>query len=197
VRRVGVVITVVVVVALVALAAAWVARRMFRRVTVYEFERGLRYVNGRFKDVLEPGRYWVYRPAVWVNTIDIRPQVVLVPGQEVVTSDGLQLKSVELKDLMFPGALKRIFAQVVEARQQGLAALEKARGETAALRNLANAARLVEAAPALLQLRLLQQIAASTGNTIVFGLPSSNTPLPIRGDTDPQRTELEPPPSEE
>ena len=35
-----------------------------------------------------------------------------------------------------------------------LAALEKARGETAALRNLANAARLVEERPALMQLRL-------------------------------------------
>ena len=42
-----------------------------------------------------------------------------------------------MRDLTFPGELKKIFAQVVKARQEGLAALEKARGETAALRNLA------------------------------------------------------------
>jgi hypothetical protein len=31
---------------------------------------------------------------------------------------------------MFPGELKKTFTQVVRARQEGLAALEKARGET-------------------------------------------------------------------
>lgn len=61
---------------------------------------------------------------------------------------------------MFPGELKRIFAQVVQARQEGLAALEKARGETAPLRNLANAARTLAANPALLQLRTLQTMEA-------------------------------------
>ena len=35
---------------------------------------------------------------------------------------------------MFPGELKNIFAQVVKARKEGLAVLEKSRGETAALR---------------------------------------------------------------
>src|SRR5688572_29596279 len=55
---------------------------------------------------------------------------------------GVRLRSLEVKDIMFPGPLKRVFAQVVEAREEGRAALEKARGETAALRNLANAARL-------------------------------------------------------
>ena len=109
---------------------------------------------------------------------------------------GVELLRVDAKDLMFSGPMKRIFAQVVEARQQGLAALEKARGETAALRNLANAARLVEERPALMQLRLLQQIAGSSGNTVILGMPSSSTPVPIRG----QRTgegELPAPPAEE
>ena len=95
---------------------------------------------------------------------------------------GLDLHRLDLKDIMFPGDLKRTFAQVVAARREGLAALERARGETAALRNLANAARMMETNPALLQLRLLQQLGASGGNTIVLGLPSSTTPLPLRGD---------------
>lgn len=91
---------------------------------------------------------------------------------------GLELEAVDVKDLMLPGELKRMFAKVVEARQEGLAALEKARGETAALRNLANAARLLEGSPALAQLRLLQHLASNSGNTYVLGVPSTLVPLP-------------------
>jgi len=86
-----------------------------------------------------------------------------------VADFGVALRSVELRDVMLPGDLKRAFAQEVVARKEGAAILEKARGETAALRNLANAARLIEDNPALYQLRVLQQIGASTGNTIVLG----------------------------
>jgi regulator of protease activity HflC (stomatin/prohibitin superfamily) len=42
---------------------------------------------------------------------------------------------------------RRAFAESLKARKEGRAALEKARGETAALRNLANAARMVEQSP--------------------------------------------------
>jgi regulator of protease activity HflC (stomatin/prohibitin superfamily) len=84
---------------------------------------------------------------------------------------GLKLLSAQIKDFTFPGKLKEIFAQVVAARKEGLAILEKARGETAALRNLANAAKLLEANPQLLQLRLLQSLGQSSGNSLVFGMP--------------------------
>jgi regulator of protease activity HflC (stomatin/prohibitin superfamily) len=93
---------------------------------------------------------------------------------------GLRLLDAEIKDIMFPGELKRVFTQVVKARQEGLAALEKARGETAALRNLANAAQLVERNPAILQLRMLQAIGQSGGNTVVMGMPPQSTTIPIR-----------------
>jgi regulator of protease activity HflC (stomatin/prohibitin superfamily) len=93
---------------------------------------------------------------------------------------GLRLISVGVKDIMFPGSLKEMFAQVVSARKEGLAALEKARGETAALRNLANAAQMVESNPGLMQLRLLQSLGGSTGNTLVLGLPGQTAAIPIR-----------------
>ena len=51
------------------------------------------------------------------------------------------------------------------ARVKGL---EKARGETAALRNLANAASLLENNPNLMQLRLLQSLEKNSGNTVVL-----------------------------
>jgi regulator of protease activity HflC (stomatin/prohibitin superfamily) len=93
---------------------------------------------------------------------------------------GLQVLSVSIKDLMFPGELKKIFAQVIKAQKEGLAALEKARGESAALRNLANAARMIENNPALLQLRLLQAIGETSGNTVVLGLDGQITIPPNR-----------------
>lgn len=81
---------------------------------------------------------------------------------------------------MFPGNLKQMFAQVVKARKEGQAALEKARGETAALRNLANAAKMIESHPNLLNLRLLQSVGESSGNTLVLGMPSQATTFPIK-----------------
>jgi regulator of protease activity HflC (stomatin/prohibitin superfamily) len=86
---------------------------------------------------------------------------------------GLAVEAVEIKDVMLPADLRRAFAEALKARKEGQAALEKARGETAALRNLANAARMVEQSPALLQLRALQTLgSASTtsGNTFVVGM---------------------------
>ena len=81
---------------------------------------------------------------------------------------GVDLLVVNIKDMMFPGELKNIFAQVVNARKEGLAALERARGESAALRNLANGAKVLENNPHLMQLRMLQVLEKSSGNTVVF-----------------------------
>jgi regulator of protease activity HflC (stomatin/prohibitin superfamily) len=237
-------------------------------VTVLEYQRGLKFVNGKFSGVIGPGRHWLWRQTHEVRVVDTRESLLPVPGQEVVTSDGVSVKlslavryrivdpvvavtriedyrgaayvllqvalreivatmpiddvlerretigpatfercveptkelgveliGVQVKDLMFPGPLKKVFAQVTEARQQGLASLEKARGETAALRSLANAARLVEANPSLLHLRTLQQLAASSGNTLIVGLPQSSTPLPVNRQpaTEPQLPEGEGP----
>ena len=90
---------------------------------------------------------------------------------------GLNLISADVKDIMFPGEMKKVFAQVVKAQKEGQAALERARGETAALRNLANAARTLDDNPNLLQLRALQALSDSSGNTLVLGLPSNVLPL--------------------
>jgi regulator of protease activity HflC (stomatin/prohibitin superfamily) len=252
-----VIAVVVIAAALVAGLAVWrLWSVVLARVTVYEYERGLRFDRGRFSAVVEPGAYRILRSRTRITTIDVRPTLVAVPGQEVITADGvsirislaaefgivdpvtavikngdyveklyvalqlalreivaateidalleqratvgarlaemthdeaarlgLDLVRVDAKDFMFPGELRRTFAQVVAARKEGLAALERARGETAALRNLANAARMMESSPSLLQLRALQEIGRSGGNTVVLGLPSSVAPLPLREGT--------------
>ena len=91
---------------------------------------------------------------------------------------GVELLGVDVRDVMVPAELKRAFAGIVAARREGEAALERARGETAALRSLANAGRLVEDNPGLLQLRVLQQLGASSGNTIMLGWPGAGRPAP-------------------
>jgi regulator of protease activity HflC (stomatin/prohibitin superfamily) len=86
---------------------------------------------------------------------------------------GITVEQLVIKDIMLSGELKKAQAEVLVARAQGLAALERARGETAALRSLANAARMAAANPALLQLRLLQQLGGSSGHTVVVGAPAA------------------------
>jgi regulator of protease activity HflC (stomatin/prohibitin superfamily) len=72
---------------------------------------------------------------------------------------GLKLHAVEVRDIMLSADLRRAFSETLKAKQEGQAALERARGESAALRNLANAARLLEGQPALVTLRFLQTLA--------------------------------------
>jgi len=92
---------------------------------------------------------------------------------------GINVLAVEVKDTMFPAELKRAFADVLKAKQEGQAALERARGESASLRNLANAARVLEGNPALMNLRLMQSLTAAqnAGNTLVLGMPGGFVPL--------------------
>jgi regulator of protease activity HflC (stomatin/prohibitin superfamily) len=91
---------------------------------------------------------------------------------------GIEVLSVEVRDLMVPGDLKRLFAGVVAARKEGEASLERVRAETAALRSLANAGRMVEENPGLLQLRMLQQVGGSTGNTVMLSMPDGHAGTP-------------------
>jgi len=92
---------------------------------------------------------------------------------------GINVHAVEVKDVMFAAELKRAFAEVLKAKQEGQAALERARGESASLRNLANAARVLEGNPALMNLRLMQSLTAAqnAGNTLVLGMPGGFVPL--------------------
>jgi regulator of protease activity HflC (stomatin/prohibitin superfamily) len=92
---------------------------------------------------------------------------------------GVSVLAVEVKDLIFPADLKRAFSDVLKAKQEGQAALERARGESAALRNLTNAARVLEGNPALMNLRLMQSLATAqnAGHTLVLGIPGGFVPL--------------------
>jgi regulator of protease activity HflC (stomatin/prohibitin superfamily) len=62
---------------------------------VKQFERGLKYVQGRFDGILEPGRYtfWNHHAArVTVQVLDARVQQLKIEGQELMTKDKVTLR---------------------------------------------------------------------------------------------------------
>src|SRR5919109_647495 len=78
---------------LAALAAALVTRIwLLERLRVFEFERALTYRRGRFAGVLGPGQHWLFRPTTTARKLDVRPRFVSVPGQEVLSADGVGLR---------------------------------------------------------------------------------------------------------
>lgn len=89
---------------------------------------------------------------------------------------GVTVSSLALRDLVVPGEQRALLAQVVNAQLAGRAALERARAETAAVRSLANAASMMNDNPALYQLRLLQEMSNTKGNTFIVGTDPSSLP---------------------
>lgn len=90
---------------------------------------------------------------------------------------GVNVERVLLTAVNLPPETRKMFTDVERAKKEAQASLERARGEQAALRVLANAARLVNDNPALANLRLLQAVESSKGaTTIVIGNPAAPVP---------------------
>lgn len=111
------------------------------------------------------------------NEISTKLEQALKPRAEAV---GLAVVRAGIRDITFPADVKKAFTQVSTAEKAAQAQLAKSRAETASLRALANAAKMIENNPNLLALRSLQSISElsnSSGNTIVLGVPSPMVPL--------------------
>ena len=74
--------------------------------------------------------------------------------------------------MILPPERRSAYADLVTARTRGQAQLEAARAETAALRSLANGAKLLDDHPALAQLRIIQSL--PVGSTIELNLPRAD-----------------------
>ena len=71
---------------------------------------------------------------------------------------GIVVHGTVVKDVILPHELRAAYAELVSAKARGQAQLEVARAETAALRSLANGAKLLDEHPALARLRLVQAL---------------------------------------
>ena len=228
--------------AIIAIALIWfIWTRLFRSVTIYEYQKGLKFKNGQFQETLGPGRYTYYTRTSEIGVFDLRPSILPINGQDLLTADqasvkislsvsfkvinpktltykyenyreflyneiqlklrdiisrieieglvnsrnklneqlneltcgdglvdGLTVLSAEIRDIMLTGDMKKTFSEVIKAKIEAQSALEKARGEAAVLRSLANSAKMMENNPELAKLRLIQTIESTQGNTFVL-----------------------------
>lgn len=93
---------------------------------------------------------------------------------EATDAWGVQVQSVELKDVLLPEDLKRVIGKQAEAERERRAVIIKAEGEVAAADNLAKAAGILSGADGALHLRTLSTIndvSSDQSNTIIFALP--------------------------
>jgi len=87
---------------------------------------------------------------------------------------GVDVASVELKDIELPPDMIRTIAKQAEAERERRAVIINSEGEVSAAENLAQAARILAGSNGALHLRTLNSmndISSDASNTIVFGLP--------------------------
>ncbi|MBU1102595.1 slipin family protein [Patescibacteria group bacterium] len=87
---------------------------------------------------------------------------------------GIEVQSVELKDVTLPEEMKRVIGKQAEAEREKRSVIIKAEGEVIAAKNLAIAAATLSASPGALHLRTLNTIndvSSDQSNTIVFAVP--------------------------
>jgi regulator of protease activity HflC (stomatin/prohibitin superfamily) len=85
-------------------------------------------------------------------------EAVTVAARTAGATVGIDVVEVVVKDVILPVELRSAYAELVTTKTRGLAQLEAARAETAALRSLANGAKLLDEHPALARLRLVQAL---------------------------------------
>src|SRR6267143_974230 len=87
---------------------------------------------------------------------------------------GIEVSAVEVKDVDLPPEMKRAMARQAEAERERRAKVINAEGELQAAEKLAQAAHIIGAEPAAIQLRYLQtvtEIASENNSTTIFPLP--------------------------
>lgn len=87
---------------------------------------------------------------------------------------GVDVESVELKDIVLPEDLKRTIAKVAEAERERQAVIISSEGEVAAAENMAKAAHTLSGQAGALHLRTLQSIndiSSDQSNTTVWMVP--------------------------
>jgi regulator of protease activity HflC (stomatin/prohibitin superfamily) len=87
---------------------------------------------------------------------------------------GIDVQSVELKDIVLPESLKRTIAKVAEAQREKQAVIINSEGEVGAAKNMAEAAGILAQVPGALHLRTLQSIndlSSDQSNTTVWMVP--------------------------
>lgn len=138
-----------------------------------------------FKELAKPAEHlyrelqFGLRAAVGTRSLDellenktVIDEVVTAQVTAKLAGYGLQLDGVGVKDIVLPGEMKTILAQVVEAGKAAEANVIRRREETAATRSLLNTAKVMEGNPVALrmkELETLERVAERIDKISVFG----------------------------
>ncbi|MEQ1530072.1 MAG: slipin family protein, partial [Methylococcales bacterium] len=98
--------------------------------------------------------------------------LLLTAVQSKLANLGIEVSSVGLRDIILPGEMKTILAQVVEAQKAAEANVIRRREETNATRSLLNTAKVMEenrTALRLKELETLERVAERINSISVFG----------------------------
>lgn len=105
------------------------------------------------------------REAVGTRTLDellenksLIDSLVSEKISEVTQGYGIEVASLGVKDIVLPGEMKTILAQVVEAEKSAQANVIRRREETSATRSLLNTAKVMENNPVALRLKELETV---------------------------------------
>ena len=119
------------------------------------------------------------RAAVGTRTLDellenktVIDEVVMAHVKARLAAYGIELDGAGVKDIVLPGEMKTILAQVVEAEKSAQANVIRRREETAATRSLLNTAKVMEGNPVALrmkELETLERVAERIDKISVFG----------------------------
>lgn len=119
------------------------------------------------------------RAAVGTRTLDellenktVIDEVVMAHVKARLAVYGIELDGAGVKDIVLPGEMKTILAQVVEAEKSAQANVIRRREETAATRSLLNTAKVMEGNPVALrmkELETLERVAERIDKISVFG----------------------------
>jgi regulator of protease activity HflC (stomatin/prohibitin superfamily) len=228
------------IVLVLAASCYWIWKNL-TSTTIYQYQKGLRFNDGKLVAQLDAGHYRYFSKRSSIEVFDMRKRTLQLSGQEILTKDnigiritvvgqiqiidaekamqatesymadvyavaqlslrdvvsevtidellgsksildqklqndvaakcnelGVAVSGLALRDIMLPANLKKAYSGVLEAQKEALRNVEKARGEQAVLRSLANSSKLYSENPSLLQARVIQALATGN-NSIVFG----------------------------
>ena len=130
-------------------------------------------------DILYRELQFGLRSAVGTRTLDevlenksVIDEVVTAHVRSKLEPHGIELDGIGVKDIVLPGEMRTILAQVVEAEKAAEANAIRRREETAATRSLLNTAKVMEGSPVALrmkELETLERIAERIDKISVFG----------------------------
>lgn len=113
-----------------------------------------------------------------IQNRDSLPELVRASCVERLSIAGVKLLKIAVRDIMVAKELREAYAANAVAQKTAAATLERARSEVAAMRALANAARMAQGNPELMQLRAIQAMQASSGrHTVVFDFSGKSPPV--------------------